>query len=416
MRTQSSVARQRWGQRRTAKVLLVLCGLLAGCVVAEIALRVVGFTYPIFYTTDAARGVALRPNMQGWYRREGESYVRINSEGLRDREHSKTKPPNTLRIAVLGDSYAEALQVPQENAFWAVMERRLNECSELDGKQVEVINFGVSGYGTAQELITLRERVWQYSPDIILLALTTNNDITDNSRALKKTDEIPYYVYRDNQLTLDASFRETPAFRLRDSALNKLGRWLRDSLRVVQAVHLAQHALKTYLATRRAQKSTSQTVATQPGQTPALQPEELGIDNLIYRPPDSPVWNDAWRVTEGLIVQMRDEVRSKGAKFLVVTLSNGVQVHPDASVRQSFMRRLGVNDLFYPDLRIKALGEHEEFAVLNLAPALQAYAEQQHVFLHGFGSNIGNGHWNQSGHQVAGEIIAQKLCEVVAQK
>src|SRR5205814_6625220 len=67
----------------------------------------------------------------------------------------------------------------------------LEECNVFPGKKIEVLNFGVSGYGTAQELLTLREQVWKYSPDIVMLAITTNNDITDNLRALKKTDEIP---------------------------------------------------------------------------------------------------------------------------------------------------------------------------------------------------------------------------------
>ena len=35
------------------------------------------------------------------------AYVRINDDGLRDRAHTKEKPANTFRIAVLGDSYAE---------------------------------------------------------------------------------------------------------------------------------------------------------------------------------------------------------------------------------------------------------------------------------------------------------------------
>ena len=42
--------------------------------------------------------------------------------------------------------------------------------------------------------MTLREQVWSYSPDVVLLAVTTNNDVLDNSRALKLTDEIPYFV------------------------------------------------------------------------------------------------------------------------------------------------------------------------------------------------------------------------------
>src|SRR2546426_8189504 len=46
-------------------------------------------------------------SIEGWYRKEGVSYVRINSDGLRDREHSKSKPADTVRVAVLGDSYSE---------------------------------------------------------------------------------------------------------------------------------------------------------------------------------------------------------------------------------------------------------------------------------------------------------------------
>jgi len=102
--------------------------------------------------------------------------VRINSEGLRDREHPRHKPAGTVRVAVPGDSYAEALQVPLGDAFRAVTGRRLSAREAFGGRQLEVINFGVSGYQTAQELVTLRRRVWDYSPDIVLLAVTTAND------------------------------------------------------------------------------------------------------------------------------------------------------------------------------------------------------------------------------------------------
>jgi hypothetical protein len=402
---------------------MILAGLILGLLVVEAGLRVVGYSFPIFYTTDPERGIALRAGVRGWYRREGKNYVSINSEGLRDREHTKAKPPGTVRIAVIGDSYAEALQVPLENTFWAVMGEQLRQkCPQFAGQQVEVINFGVSGYGTAQELITLRQKVWDYAPDLVLLAVCTGNDITDNSRVLKKTD-IPYFVYRDgHNLTLDNSFRDSRSFRLQSSALSSMGRWLRDSLRFVQAIHEAQLAIKTYLAQRRA-RSEARTAGTTHAATAALvqqaaaQPtdlarsQELGLDNLIYQEPADAVWRDAWRVTEGLIALMRDEVESRGARFLVVTLSNGIQVHPDPQTRSAFMQRLGATDLFYPDQRLKALCEREGIAVLTLAPALQAYAEQQQVFLHGFDKNIGNGHWNILGHRIAGEMIARKICE-----
>ncbi|HZT61267.1 MAG TPA: hypothetical protein VFA21_21855 [Pyrinomonadaceae bacterium] len=433
--------------RLRVKLAVVAASVVVALLIFEAFLRVIGFTYPIFYQPDEVRGYSLRPGMEGWYRKEGESFVRINSDGLRDREHAKQKPPGTFRVAVVGDSYAEAFQVEQDKTFWAVMERRLQDCPALAGRKVEVINFGVSGYGTAQELLTLREKVWAYSPDLVLLAVTTNNDVSDNSRALKLTDEIPYFTLEGDRLVLDNSFRDAPSFRLRDSALNRLGRWLRDHLRFVQAIHLAQVALKSRLDAWRdrraaAQKKNEQAATNQAdgsnadangnsnaggdrqnskpnGDQQNTQPEgapteEPGTANMVYREPQDDTWRDAWRVTEKLTATMNDEVKQHGARFFVVTLSNGIQVFPDAAARQRFAQKLGVPDLFYPERRFRALGDHEGFPVYNLAPDLQLYADEHKVFLHGFGHDLGNGHWNEEGHRVAGELLTQKICEWLA--
>jgi hypothetical protein len=403
-----------------AKLLLIALGFLFGAAVAEVALRVAGYSSPDFYSIDYSRGLALRPGAEGWFRREGKAYVRINSDGLRDREHSVAKPQNTVRIALLGDSYPEALSVSAGEAFWSVIERELQKCDLFKGKQVEVLNFGVSGYGTAQELLTLRERVWKYAPDIVMLAVTTNNDVIDNSRVLKKTDRIPYFVYQDNQLTLDNSFRSSPSFLGSGAAINRFGRWLRAHSRVVQAAVEGHRGFKIWLASLRTKGERAQDPATtrdkNPGEAPRkedplLLAEELGTEHLVYLEPVNAVWNDAWHVTEGLIVAMRDDVMGHGARFVVVTLSTGPQVHPEPKVREEFKQRWGISDLFYPDNRIKALCEREQIPVITLAPEMQQLAELNKVSLHGFAGNPGNGHWNAVGHRVAGELIAKKLCE-----
>jgi hypothetical protein len=422
--------------RLALKLAVVACALVVGVLIFEVFLRAAGYTYPVFYEPDESRGWALRPGAEGWYRKEGRAYVRVNADGLRDREHAKPKPAGVLRVAVLGDSYAEALQVAQEAAFWSVAEQRLRAaCGSLAGREVEFVNFGVSGYGTAQELFTLRERAWDYEPDVVLLAVTTNNDLTDNTRALKGTDEIPYFVMRGDELVLDDSFRRDRAFRWRQSAPSRLGRWLRERLRFVQAVHEAQVAIKSALAARRERRTaeaqaagaatsaaakTSDTDAQRAPATTASPPlapppaAELGADNMVYAEPADDLWRGAWRVTEALVSTMHGEVRARGARFLVVTLSNPIQAHPDPPARDAFARRLGVPDLFYPERRFQALGDREGFPVFNLAPELQAYAEARRVFLHGFAPDLGNGHWNETGHRVAGELLADKLCAVAA--
>ncbi|HEY6804686.1 MAG TPA: SGNH/GDSL hydrolase family protein [Pyrinomonadaceae bacterium] len=404
------MANTKWRERRR-RAALMLFGLIFGLVVAEVVLRIIGYSYPEFYVTDTSRGYALRPNTSGWYRKENQVYVEINSDGLRDREHTKTKPANTFRIAIVGDSYAEALQVPLETAFWQILQTRLTSC-DGNQKQIEVINFGVSGYGTAQELITLREHVWDYSPDIVLLAVTTNNDITDNLRELKKAKDIPYFVLKNDQLMRDDSFRSTAEFEWRESATGRFGRWFRDHFRVVQAIMEGHRAARLRLAALRAKKSSNEVQNEKPSDTQApVRSEELGTDNLVYREPGDATWKDAWQVTEKLIDTMHREVEAHQAKFLVVTLSNGIQVTPSAQVREDFLKHVGATDLFYPDHRITELGSRDGFAVINLAPDLLTYAERNNVFLHGFGSDLGSGHWNEKGHQIAGEILSQKMCE-----
>jgi len=404
-------------KKRTARFLLGLGGLFVGLLICEIGLRVGGFSHQrLFSMPDRYRGVALPANAEGWWREEGNAYVRINSAGLRDREHAKQKPPNTFRIAVLGDSFAEALQVPIEDTFWAILEKKLQECPGVVGKQVEVINFGVSGYGTAQELITLRREAWDYSPDLIMLVVAPGNDIRDNSRTLSQDGPRPFFVYRGDQLVLDDSMLEARnsslAYRLRESSVGQAFGWLESHLRVLQLLDKA----RTLFADRRILEKREDIASRMKARPLNNQGAEVGLDAMIYYEPTDPAWQDAWRVTEGTITLMRDEVRSRGARFFVVTVSSGRQVNPDSTARSNRLQEAGLKDFFYAERRIKALGERENFPVLNLAPAFQSYAEQHNVFLHGFGATLGTGHWNQEGHRLAGEIISKWLCDGMTQK
>ncbi|HKU48187.1 MAG TPA: hypothetical protein VJQ58_14985, partial [Burkholderiales bacterium] len=96
---------------------LVAASLAVALVLGEVVLRIVGFSYPNFWVPDPVTGTRLRPGMEGWQRDEGGAYVKVSSQGLRDREHSISKPADTYRIAILGDSYAEAMQVDEDRAF-----------------------------------------------------------------------------------------------------------------------------------------------------------------------------------------------------------------------------------------------------------------------------------------------------------
>lgn len=373
--------------------MLASGGIIIAIVLSEIILRLLGITYPNFFMPDPIVGIAHRPGVEGRYEMEGESYIKINSEGLRDLEHAKEKPPGTLRIAVLGDSFAEAFQVPRENTFWAIMARELQKRAGFTDVPVEVINFGTSAHGTAQELLTLRYRVWDYSPDVVFLAFATVNDIPDNSRALKQRDYIPYFVYEGDSLVLDRSFLESKAYRYRQRFPGKLYYGLINHSRIMQLINILR-----FHAGRR--------TATENGDEILLEP---GLYKEVYLPPGDPVWKNAWRVTEGLLRRMKQEVKMGGARFFMVVLSNAVQVYPDPLRRERFRKKIGASDLFYPDRRIKRFAEENGISILTLAEDFQKHADKEGVYLHGFGSGSGRGHWNEIAHRLAGERIAHWL-------
>lgn len=348
--------------------------MLVALLIAEAALRVAGFKYFNPYIADREVGYTLRPDAEGWWQREGLTYVKINSHGFRDREHTIAKLPGTIRIAVLGDSYVEAFQVSLEKTFWAVMEQKLQERPQYAKSKVEVLSFGVSGFSTARELILLQKRVWQYSPDVIILLITTANDVRDNSKSLNEyaSQPLPYFVFKeDGKLTLDDSLvvarNRTLTFRLQQSFLGRAFNWTQHHLRLLGLFYAAREAYQS-----------PANAAERQNRTGTL--DEPGLDSEVYREPATPEWDDAWRVTERLIVQVRDAVRARGAKFLVVTGSTGKQVNPDPNPSRKFMDRLGGPNLFYPEQRIKTLGDREGFSVLNLAPLLQDYARRENGF------------------------------------
>jgi hypothetical protein len=100
------------------------------------------------------------------------------------------------------------------------------------------------------------------------------------------------------------------------------------------------------------------------------------------------------------------------AEFFLVTLSNSGQVHPDPDERKRYATSLNVDDLLYPDRRIKQLAQQEDIQLVMLAPELQAWAEEHQECVHGFdNAEPCSGHWNKKGHHLAGTIIAHKICQ-----
>ena len=367
---------------------LVAASIAVAVLLFELALRVIGFSAPIWYRPDPEVGWTLRPGASGWFTREGRAFVQVNSQGRRDFPVSPEKPRGVYRIAVLGDSYSEAMQVELSQAWWRRLAYRLDACGFQAGKRLEVLNFGVSGYGTAQEYLVLRSSASRYQPDLVLLQFTNGNDLQDNVRALAGEKARPFYrLAKGGALELDASFASGDAMAKRASPLYRAYRRASDWSRVVQLVQTVRH------------------ISLGAAHASADDGLEAGLERAPLAPPREPAWEQAWTVTERLIGMVNDLAKAGGARLVVVTVPYAVQVHPDEALRESVREQLGVKDLFYPDRRIEALARKAGFTAVALAPEMQKRGE----LLHGFDGR-GMGHWNARGHEVAAQIVAARLC------
>ncbi|MGD1807855.1 SGNH/GDSL hydrolase family protein [Dapis sp. BLCC M126] len=385
---------------------LTVSTLIFSIAVGEIGLRIAKIETPpppredsnqeLLYTVkDPYRGWAGNPNGKSFWTGEGiPSEIKMNSGGFRDYERSKTKPENGFRIALLGDSFTEAIHVKLEDTYGAIIEQNLQQCSVLKDQKVEVMNFGVQGYGTAQQLMTLRHHVWDYKPDLVILAFYSGNDLRNNSRTLEHDHLRPYFIYQDGQLMADMSFRDLKFWqrdRYNFSIVDSLPFWLVQNSRILQLIR------KVDINTKRRQ----------------FEKDYSEINLAFYKEPEpNSDWEETWEVTEGLIKLMRDEVSDKGAEFMVITASDSYQVLPDTQKRDGFRKSLNLPNLFYPDIRLKNFGKEENIPVYTLAGPIWDEVKKTGKCLHGFDNAVPcGGHWNIAGHKLVGEIMANYLCD-----
>jgi len=389
---------------KLANLVLLVSAILVSFGAGEVALRVIGYSNPQFNEADAILGWALRPGVSGWQMQEGEAYVEINFHGQRDMKRSLQKPPDTYRVAVLGDSMTEARQVSFESMYTSLMERDLADCVHLGDRKIEILNFGVAGYGNAQELLLLRSKVWAFEPDLVILAFKSGNDVSDNSRDIRYDSQTPYLVLEDGKLVLNNSIGNTRRFQIKNSWIYRSFLYAMDYSRTLQAINAVLQSLRRKTPVQRQDDPLSN--------VPTVNDE--GLDVEIYLDRMDAKWRAAWENTEAIIRQMSHEVAERGVKFVVMMTDNPIQANPDPEVRKKLENALEVDDLFNPERRIQSFGEQEGIPVWPLAPLMQREAEKRKVYLHGFeNTKLGRGHWNEEGHLVVAKTISERVCREV---
>lgn len=385
-------------------IVLLVTSLVLGLGVTELCYRTlrrfvcVGAPASTIWRLDPEYGWGHRPGGDGvWYsclgrRFEWYQHIHINALGLRDRERTYARSAGTKRVLLLGDSITEAMQVPLDDTFAAVLESDLRE----RGVPVEVVNAGVAAYGTDNELLFFRSEGVRYGADVVVLVFNVVNDVAENSVVLHRR----MYSASPEKLLAKTYFHVDAQGKLAADPMHFVGPptipWrerIEDNLYLVRAVR------------RLVGRSTASATA------PATPQTDLTVYQVDDPAPD-PQWLEAWRVTEALIREIRADVERSGARFMVAVMPSREAVSPAAwkTLLQLFPALAATpHDPEYPVTRITEFLRSEGIPFVSLLPALRSAAERTGKT----GYFTWDVHLDTSGHLVVGKTLAPAVAELL---
>lgn len=338
----------------------------------------------------------------------------FNSRGARGPEYALDKPPGMYRIVVIGDSFAEGFSVEFEDLFSEILKQRLND--QLD-QRFEVINLGVAGYSTDQELLLYRTEGKRYNPDLTILILY-DNDVWFTGQAyysMMRRGHKPLFTIVEGKLKLthvpvpppvpqvdsksaDLFLKDGVPFRIRiKSSLEKysyLYRWIRQRIKNTASLYSLAQSLG---------------IAEPPeAENPIPMPKQYGV----YQDPYTPEIRNAWTVTEALLAELKKETRSVGSELVVFHAPLHATVYAEDWER--FKRNYGLTaDGWNRDRVNQELGEVLERLKIDFLNPVKLMRQQAKVLARD-GERLyyeGDIHWNRNGNGLVGEMLADFIQE-----
>jgi lysophospholipase L1-like esterase len=310
-------------------------------------------------------------------------HIQVNAIGLRDRERTPTPEPGIQRVLFVGDSVVFGAGVEAADRMSDRLEAAL-------GPAVEVVNAGVSGWGTGQEYLWFVHQGLALEPHVVVLGLCMLNDVINVMlpHELFGSAPKPRFTLDHGRLQLDLPPpRPGPSFRERCFEVARHSRLL---------VFVGRH-----LRMLRARLQEPPTAVADPTSA-SYYPENLQADWShwsVFRDPYTPRFEAAFEVTEALVTAIRDSCAERGIPFVLFAIPNKVEVDPEAraSELQHYAYDPSQFDLAKPYERLWELAER--LGVPFVYPLHEFESAGEPLFF------AHDGHPNAAGHAVAARSL-----------
>lgn len=385
-------------------LVVVLVGIAVAVVIAEGTLRLLKGRHPIATARYGKipdvtqRGTYLPWELKpGAVDRQVDPYgefdceFRINALGLRDDEVSTEKPPGVKRILMLGDSMTVGWGVEQADCFAGRLDDLLNRgrgAIEPSGPRYEVVNCGwASWYTTDGAYVFLKHRIEELDPDLVIL------DFFLNDPAELRPDD-----WRPRAADLPDSIAAPPDAE-REAGAGTIPRRIRDYLAQRSYVlNLLRQIWKGSVQRRALGEDVFTLEAARRAEYPACAV-------LLFAETYPPDFELRFRLTERLLVGMRDLLTERGAGFAVAIMPADFQIVPEKRERYGILPVI-FHDRPYVEAKaqagVTALCQRNGIPVVDLLPALREQCTADCFFSY-------DPHLTPEGHAVVAEAMAEYL-------
>ena len=394
------------------KTSLVLLGFLLAFIILELCVRILfSFlpdqylpSYGIYQSTDPVVGPKLIPESRGIWNKEGFSKAEINSKGWNDFERQYNKPQDVVRVAIVGDSFIEALQVPKTDSVASKLESWLDvNCKyKMDDIRYEVLSFGASGWGTTQMHLAINNEIIQYDPDFVIMAFFPGNDLKNNIYELELNSNRPYFKIENGSL-IQSSFPT-----INNSFKRSAYTFLRDNFLMIQLIR--EPIVNIFWEFSREEKIKESNSEGKSNYSDRLELIDRGtwgndLDNEFVE--------YSWNLFELILLKTKEDLNDKNIEFITLVVSRGEVVDNRKNEVEQWAIKNNYSNIFYPEDRVENFGKKNDIPVIAISRMMTDLnwdLSKEITYFHGFDHNLGGGHWNQNGHSLTSSIIGEKIC------
>lgn len=147
-----------------------------------------------------------------------------NTFGFRSKEIQKQKPDDVYRIFFIGGSTTYTVAVKENTKIFTYLleddlNKRLHFSKNSKYKKIEVVNAGVGGYTSAENLIRIIFKISEFAPDLVVIQHGLNDilprlngDITSDYSNFRKSWYQPKKVNKNLLNTFKRGFKKSKFF------------------------------------------------------------------------------------------------------------------------------------------------------------------------------------------------------------